>query len=320
MRNSHALSSMNYVYLIALVIFGMIGLNEFVTDSPHNVLHYCILGLTFCCALYSGSLVTAKKRNVRLVAKIVSFLILWVILIHAILNSINIYTIATLPPLFYTLKLYRFISLSPLCLIQVLSVSSLVFLGTFRTLKLKEFRKDIFSTVAVCILSLFIGKQLQSAVAKAYTDTVQVSVNLDTQFDERFTYRSGGSQYYGWIWPYTQFLIRHIPEDSIIAIPPQSNVWKMEGNSVYIRWFLYPRKTVWQNTDGSIPDSADFVLITIGECSEGACGWPKVFIPKDKIEYISLINRENQEETNLYNIDYSMNIDLYKWGVIKLKK
>jgi len=82
---------------------------------------------------------------------------------------------------------------------------------------------------------------------------------------------------------------------------------------------MYPRKLIKINQNENIPNEAEYVLISLGECDEGDCGWPKIDIPAENIEYIALIDRETQEETIITDRAYTLNKDEFKWGIIKLR-
>lgn len=261
------------------------------------------------------------KDKVRILLKPVGFGLALLILFHLVTNSVNIYNTFDVPDLFYQLKLHRVVTLSAVFLVQLVTLTGGVGLALYSQVKTRKVPKTFWYGVLVLVyLFIIIAVQSQLALAAAYKEVLQVAVNTSTTFEERITYKLGGSSYYGWIWPYSQFILRHTDPDAVIVIPPQSVVWKMEGNADYLRWYIYPRKTVKQLPDYSMPDEAEYALITIGECGEGDCGWPKVTIPKERIEYIALIDRETQKETIITDSDYILDITKFTWGIIKFKK
>lgn len=320
MKNSSVLWYSLAFIVVLLITLTVIVLSEFKPMLNSGRVEYIVVSLT----LLLGCLAIKLPKNRQVKLSKFSFYALYVVLfcivIHFICNSINIYHVWTLPSVFYTFKLYRLVSLNPLFICQVvfLCATLALFLPLKRKIPSLNNHKLIVSAVAILLVVFFVHVEL--AFSTAYRDTTQVLLNVNTPFEERFTYRLGGADYYGWVWPYTQFIIRHTPEDATILIPTQSNVWKMEGNAAYIRWFLYPRKTTHINTDGSLPQNVEYVLIALGECNEGDCGWPKISIPKDNIEFIALIDRKTLNETVLTNTDYSLDTSLYTWGIIKLRK
>jgi hypothetical protein len=238
-----------------------------------------------------------------------------VLFVHFVLNSFDIYKL-DLPQIFYSLKIYRFVTLSGYFLLSL--VIYFFLLAKPLSLKLKSLKTwQLF--LALYIAAILVTHTLM-AVGSFYRDTTLALRNINTPFADRFTSKLGGNSYYGWIWPYSKFINKYAPEDSVIMIPPQSVVWKMEGNADYLRWFIYPRKTVGFSAEGTIPDNADFALISIGECGEGDCGWPKISIPEDRIKRIILIDRSTEDETIIENSSYEPNNDKYHWGIIELRK
>jgi hypothetical protein len=320
MKHLNKFKTTFWFYIVLFVTLVLIALNEFIVRLPSGVINYLVACLLVLLGFLQLNMPTVDKSRVKQQMRAFGIIVIVLTSLHFVLNSINIYNILSLPPLFYTLKLHRFISLSSTSIIQIISLVFIVLMIPNDKKIHLSWKKDWAIIGSVVLLLVTLANHTQLALATVYKDTLQVAVNTNTSFNDRITYRLGGAHYYGWVWPYTQFIIRHTPRNAVILIPPQSNVWKMEGNSAYIRWFLYPRTTVNINLDGSIPESAEYVLIALGECNEGDCGWPKIDISQDNIEYIALIDRETQTGTLLTSQAYSLNRDVYKWGIIKLKK
>ena len=312
--------------LVAFVMFfmGTLGLAtaiEFDFISMKFFPNSCILIATIitCILLYLQQI--EIKNKLRMFSKPVLGGIALLVLFHLLTNSLNIYNTIEVPAFFYQAKLHRLVSLSAVFLLQIVTLACGLGLALHQHQNSFKLPKQSWYKVLIVVyLSSIIAVQSQLALAAAYKDVLQVAVNITTSFDERITYKLGGSSYYGWIWPYTRFIIKHTAPDAVITIPPQSVVWKMEGKADYVRWYLYPRKTIKQLPDNSIPPEAEYALIAVGECEEGDCGWPKVAIPKERIEYIVLIDREAQMETIIQETDYVLDINKFTWGIIKFKK
>lgn len=308
------------VFYLLLLIFTVCTLiNEFLFLSSHVLLLpmiSCIsvaIWILFSFVLSNKNEKSLKNNLVKLITIIFVFFLL-----HFLLNSINIYQFEPLPQWFYSFKLYRFISLSGLFWMQILGLLvGLFFIQPVNT----KYILSLSKITIILMITLLVGgyTQLQKGLAIIYTQLIQINLNASVPFDARFTYRQGGAHYYGWVYPYTEFIKEYSSDDSVIVIPPQSYVWKIEGNAGYLRWFLYPRKLTYLNQD-KIPSDATHLLIALGDCAEGDCGWPKISIPGDKIDKIVLVSRDTQERTIITNASYALDRELYKWGIIVLKR
>jgi hypothetical protein len=313
------------LFILSCVTFfatlGLLVLLEFKLITIRNLSSTYVLLSTLCTFGFLYQLPRNLKNRLLFFSKLILFCTGALIAFHLLTNSFNIYNTLTLPNLFYQLKLHRIVSLSANFLVQLITlVVGLQMVLQFNKSDFKLKKLAWYQALIAGYLFIVLVIQSQQAVAVVYRDALQAAVNTNTSFENRIAYRLGGSVYYGWIWPYTQFIIRHTEPDSVIAIPPQSVVWKMEGNSDYLRWYIYPRKTVKQLTDYSIPANADYALIAIGECNVDDCGWPKTAISKEKIEYIALLDRETQKETIITNTDYVLDPKIFTWGIIKFRK
>jgi len=269
--------------------------------------------------LFFSQISTKKEKGYDLGFRILFILIIFLVSFHFLASSIDFYRLISPPQLFYTLKLHRLITLSGAFLVHIfLLITSFWFLS-----KRKKYKKISLAVSTSSIVLLFIVVTVvfhtEKALANSYTDITKMILNSHSSSSEKITYKFGGAQYTGWIQPYTEFIKKYTEEDSTIIIPPQSMVWQILGNSGVLRSFLYPRKLVHGDLSKDLSDQAEYVLIAIGDCGEGDCGWPKINIPADKIEYIALINRETQEETIITDRAYTLNKDEFKWGIIKLR-
>lgn len=316
-----ALSSV-FILILVLVL-----LSELSVVRQTIVLHYVMSALLLLFGYILFSLPPALKKKLRIFGLLLLIGVGALVLFHALFNGLNIYgrtTVyghSTLPTFFGTFKIYRIVSLSATSIVSL----SLLAVSTTAILTLRIPRVSLKSWRWYQLGLLLYGAVLvlahsQRALALVYKDTLQVMVNTDAAFADRHTYRLGGISYYGWIWPYTQFIIRNTPPTATVAIPPQEMPWKMEGNLDYLRWYLHPRKLVKQLPDGTFPATTEYILITLGDCGEGDCGWPKVPIKKENIASIGLIERETEDETFLTDTEYVPDTTRFKWGIIQLKK
>jgi len=281
------------------------------------VLFFSVL-FTILSFLFASQLSKEVLEKFRKTLKIILFLMTILVLTHFVVNSFDFYGEFSPPELFYTLKFHRLITLSGALLVHITTlIVGLWFIASKYTNKIRL--SFSISLIMLLFLSSLVVYHTEQILATDYKTTAQVFLNMNTNFEDRITYRFGGASYFGWIWPYTQFIKRRTSENSSIIIPPQSPTWKMEGNVGFLRWFLYPRKLINISLDSAVTDQADYALIALGECDEGDCGWPKINIPAEKIEYIVLIDRETQEETIITDRAYTLNKDEFKWGIIKLR-
>ncbi len=303
---------------LSVLFFGLLFLQEFlISKNSDSLLIFASLAAVLTWLVVVTFFSKTQKQTVQHYVRPILVIGVGIVVLHFIVNVIDIYHLGTLPSWFYSLKLYRFVSLSGLFLVQLL----VFFSGNFLASRVQK-STNPFSTLVLSLIALFVVvialSQLQKAVATLYDQSVQMSINAHIPFADRFTYKQGGTVYYGWIWPYSQFIIKHTPSNAVLMLPPQSNVWKMEGNSDYFRWFMYPR-TLVHAVNGVIPADTTHILIALGECGEGYCGWPKFVIPAESIKSIILIDRETQAETTLTETEYHLDTDRYQWGIIELQ-
>jgi hypothetical protein len=306
--------------LAGLIVILYLGLSIALELRPeYSLISYVLIGLLF---LIIGVSLKVPFKNLRLlipsrISRSIFAVLLALFLVHLALNIYNIYQHEPLPGWFHQLRLYRFISLSGMFWVQLFSLVGGLYAATQLSTKQLAFSfTQLTLAVLVGIPVLF---HTQLAVAHSHQQLIQMSQNLETPFADRFTYKQGGAHYYGWIWPYSQFIIRATPDTAVIVIPPQNNIWKMEGNQAYFRWFMHPRTLISLNDDGTIPPGTTHILIALGECDEGDCGWPKIAIPAERIRSIRLIDRETQRETVLTETNYELDRSAYQWGIIELR-
>jgi hypothetical protein len=225
----------------------------------------------------------------------------------------NNYLCELIPILFYKFKLFRFITLSSVffsfpILIIIFSQSEFKKIDIIKSKKVKK--------VFIFLISAIIFSSIALGLQKVYLSTIQTLQVLNQNFDDRFTYKKGGTSYYGWIRVYSNFVINNTNEKSNILIPPQSDLYKMEGNKAYFRWFLYPRNLFHLGEYNM--DEIDFFILSPGECNDGNCVWPDFEIEKEKIKEVITIDRESQEVFKVQSDNFNPEDYKNKWGLIKL--
>lgn len=205
-----------------------------------------------------------------------------------------------------------------ICVIQLIKRSEGIAQFVFQRLKVNA----LVSTFFLLSVAFFALPNLQLVTSWMYDASARILRTMTLNREGRFMYLNGGIDSTGWIWPYTQFINKHVAERGVIFIPPQKEAWQMEGNPYYMRWFIYPRFTVQsQEITAPIPEEADYVLIDDGAWpGMTEYGWPRVAIPAEKIEKMTFIDRKTHEETVITGQAYDPKTMSHKWGVIQLKK
>lgn len=168
---------------------------------------------------------------------------------------------------------------------------------------------------------IFLVRNLIQIFPLIIVNVSQITNHPFASYDEKMTYN------WGFFYEYMKFVQSEIPEESTIAIPPAQSHWLSSGNSVLVRYFLFPRKVVnlkETNSDEVLyempPEKADFALLSQGEWKDPlvSYGWPKKEL---SIEYVSGFNRDTKEKFKItdekyFPIKYE---NTANWGVIKLK-
>ncbi len=318
-------------FLLASIIFvlsvGLLIVSEFLFTPNTFYFSYMTVLLLLILIFLVIKLPAHLKKKLHHFTKLFLFSTAGLLAFHALFNGLNVYQMttvsghSTLPEFFYTFKIYRLVSLSAPFMVTLVFMAVTLHIAAAKSAHTFVLPKLKWYQILILTYLLVVGLvHSQRALALVYKDTLQVAVNTNAAFADRHTYRLGGITYYGWIWPYTRFIVRHTPDTAVIAIPPQAMPWKMEGNLDYLRWYIHPRTMVKQLPDGTFPASTEYILITLGDCGEGDCGWPKTSLSADKIESIALIERNTEEETVLTQVEYTLDTNKFQWGIIKLKK
>lgn len=261
------------------------------------------------------------------------------IVIHITLNLLDVYRLDDLShivkfcttkerlctivtKLFFSFKIYRFITLSFSSLLSFLFLAlglrfnSLVFDKTFQN----HFKVGnpilIILTFGTCTLLL---SQVLKISDQLYSLTVKAWYSRNLSFEARFVPFEYGNEHHGWIWTYAEFVKVHVPEKSVLYIPPQTDTWRQEGNKYYFRWFMYPRELInFEDPFAPIPPTATHIVIANGGWKGGEVGWPKSKPRIDCIAEIQLIHRLTlvQQLVSVEEVDTIMTPD--DWGVISL--
>lgn len=307
---------------------------ELKTSITNSDLLWCFLFINF-----SLFLVLFKNKNLGKVStffKISTLGLMIVILFHFLLNIVDVYNIQrfsffaiicndypgicyTVSDWFYKVKIYRFITLSPLFfsslfvfLMYCWGVSAL----NFKKIKEKLSKKQSF---ILGLIIFYMIPQLVMDVGTIYYSVLKGFKLLKLPYEERFVDAAGGNRSHGWIKTLSELAVSQTSSDDLIVIPPDSSPWEMEGNSLYIRSFLYPRRVENIHPDNSFSPEAKAILITQGIYYGGDHSWPDFPISQERIEKIVLIDRETLMLTTYTEIAFIPEVYKSKWGVIILK-
>lgn len=154
---------------------------------------------------------------------------------------------------------------------------------------------------------------------KMKDDIFYMSTNVFGTVKEKYEFKLG-SKFYN----FTEFVKNNTDNNSKILIPPfPAYPWPQSGNSVYMRYFLYPRVLVSgeEYSPGIDTNQFDYVLIAWGETTSTSGnythGWPKFDVPT---EYIMLLSEDGTTSKLFVNYDNIKFMDKEYWGLIKIKK
>ena len=186
------------------------------------------------------------------------------------------------------------------------------------------YKFDLIRYLFYLSILFFLAPHFQNFYTNIYIGTIKSISAIRKNYDEKMVIALGGNSGTGWIYTYSKFINKYVPENGTIFIPPQKQAWQMEGNRYYFRWYVYPRKIVTneKEIESPIPPEADYVLISYGAWIWNTTEyvWPRIHIPMEKIDIIYYINRDSLEETEVKNADYTPNFETQDWGIIELKK
>ncbi|HJY98731.1 MAG TPA: hypothetical protein VJ227_03385 [Patescibacteria group bacterium] len=196
-------------------------------------------------------------------------------------------------------------------------------------LVIKRRKLDIKSTIRRANKSLVIAYVLLLAFG---TRNLFVSVSSFVKNDAYMfthpdlTYRQKMEQLWGILFYMVETVIDNTPDGSRILFPPEIAPWSIIGNIDQVRYFMGERVLLNAKDAYSIDGEPDYIIIGRGGLhaiydvvkSEDEYGWPRVYVPAEKIWYL---NRPHWTLTEVYK-DYDPNDPMNKdaWGLIKVDK
>lgn len=174
-------------------------------------------------------------------------------------------------------------------------------------------------TLIVPLVIFIFLNNIVGIVDKMKDDVFYMSTHIFSSTEEKYEFKLGKKFY-----NFTEFIINNTEKDSKILIPPfPAYPWPQSGNSVYMRYFLFPRTLVSGNEFSPVLDinQFDYVLIAWGETpstsGEYTHGWPKFDVPA---EYILFLNDNGTTSKANENYVYDKYKDNEVWGIIKVNK
>jgi hypothetical protein len=174
----------------------------------------------------------------------------------------------------------------------------------------------IVTMLFVVVFGYFILQNFILTSKRIVKSNIYILVNKNSTYDEKM--------YESWhfFYKYMKFIVDNTSENSSIAIPPPIRPWLSEGNSVLVRYFLFPRYVVTIEDESGRVINPDYYIISKGiwkATLESEYGWPKEKIEAEEIIYL---NEKDFSIKTIKNVVYDPEIaeNKYGWGLIKVKK
>lgn len=208
------------------------------------------------------------------------------------------------------------------------------FLNTVLGLEIKETKKNLSKLVFFDLMKIITGIALISwFILTISQNSIKTSELLVTNYifiskNPFISYELKMQKTWGIFFKYMQLVKASTPEDAVILIPPAQNHWLTSGNSVLVRYFLFPRTIVnVKETDdldnlNLFPDvDFGYVLLSKGEWPDKTVPyvWPKKRLPTSHITYFDL----NSSESSIVATEWYEPMeheDKDVWGVIEIRK
>ncbi|HKC04977.1 MAG TPA: hypothetical protein VKC54_03835 [Patescibacteria group bacterium] len=176
-------------------------------------------------------------------------------------------------------------------------------------------RRPFYLKLLIAMLIFFAISNMVKVFNSALTESLFIMKHINFTYDEKMEYS------WRFLYKYMVFVKENTPEDSIIRIPPSIRPWLSEGNSVLVRYFLYPRKLISPDEPLSLNWRPDYYLLAKGSWTardESEYGWPKEKIAADKVIYFDTTTNRSTVFIGNYNPLDVRNKNA--WGLIKVKK
>ena len=195
------------------------------------------------------------------------------------------------------------------------------------SMKIQESKEEILrfpraSLILGLSLFLILGYYILDNSTRTFRNLISTTTFIVSH--PNLTDSEKNTKNWGFLYTYLQFIITYTPKNAVIAFPPAQDHWLFTGNSVLMRYFLYPRTVLSVKETNNpetlyelSPKSYDYVAVIRGEWQDkddGLYGWPKVKIHAKHTIYL---NEKNQQVIDQPG-DFDPNNTLTDWGLIEV--
>lgn len=177
-----------------------------------------------------------------------------------------------------------------------------------------------FQTIVFMLFSMsfgyFVLKNFSLTSQRIVKSNIYILINKNASYDEKMF------ESWHFFYKYMKFIKDNTPESSFVAIPPPLRPWLSEGNSVLVRYFLFPRYIVTIEDESGRKVVPDYYIISKGiwkASKDDDYGWPKEKIEAEEIIYLNDTDFSTKVVKNVV-YDPELKENKYGWGLIKVKK
>lgn len=177
-------------------------------------------------------------------------------------------------------------------------------------------RKKLLDKIALIILGIWAVSNLLGTFSFASNKIVFQLRHPHASYDEKM--RKDWGEFYDCM----KLIQSNTPEDSSIYIPPQADVWQMEGNEYLVRFFLYPRKIIHFDKiiESTMSANPKFAIYSwgywySGDRKNGA--WPFEKFPTKQAFFLDSKNNINSDKPIIFDREKMVNKETC--GIINLE-
>lgn len=167
--------------------------------------------------------------------------------------------------------------------------------------------------IVIILIAFFMIGNLMKTVREIAKSNVYIVQNINNTYDQKMT--ASWNDFYRYM-----IMIKKVtPEDAVIQIPPSVRPWLSEGNSVLVRYFLYPRKLISPDEPATQTLKPQYYFLAKGfwKADPSEYGWPKEKVYSRKIYYFDLQSGKIASEDKTYDPLDAKNKN--SWGLIEVK-
>jgi len=241
------------LFLVLLFFLGLLVSNfifelEGVLSYSHHLLLRSVLALAVVSLFFSMRRVTRQK--LQPVIRVGIIVLAAALFINIFLNMINVYSLGEsfwgvefcaafvslctfVQTVFFTFKLFRFITLSSYFFLLPLFTLLMIYLGNDFVLGTKKY--DLPRKFFLALIFLLILPNLLKSFHRAYLSIIQSYQIRHENFYDRFVFKEGGPGYYGWIKVFSNFILAQTPTSASLLVPPQAIGFYILGDCIIYR-------------------------------------------------------------------------------------